>query len=95
MRPLCISLLILLVSFVGCSAPEAQMACAPTPVLCIELPAEMTPTPAVVVVLPADARACPFCTMTGIWTGKTRIINSQKWYVMKCTAGHHFLSRTL
>ena len=37
---------------------------------------------------------CPFDNNSGIWTGRTKVVNSRIWYIMKCVSGHEFLSPT-
>jgi hypothetical protein len=34
------------------------------------------------------------CRLTATWTGKTKIIDAQIWYIMKCPRNHSFLSKT-
>jgi len=37
---------------------------------------------------------CPVCGSSSQWTGRTKIIDAELWYVLKCVRSHEFLSRT-
>ena len=44
---------------------------------------------------PAGFVKCPFGNHYTYWTGQTKIIDGQTWYVMKCTQGHFSLSKSI
>ena len=42
----------------------------------------------------ASKYKCPYDNLNTVWTGKTKIILSKRFYVMRCIHGHETLSES-